>query len=98
MARGIRLIKHGFLDRHSVTELAAKLGIGPRHLHRLFLRHAGASPNEIAATHRVQRAKQLIDDTDLPLSEIAFAAGFQSVRRFNEAFRATYHRAPSSFR
>jgi len=98
VARGIRLIKHGFLDRHSVTELAAKLGIGPRHLHRLFLRHAGASPNEIAATHRVQRAKQLIDDTDLPLSEIAFAAGFQSIRRFNEAFRATYHRAPSSFR
>ena len=81
-----------------MTELAEALGVGPRHLLRLFMRHAGASPSEIAATRRVQEAKRLIDQTGLNLAEIAFAAGFGSVRRFNDAFVATYKRAPSSFR
>lgn len=97
-ARGMRLIHDGFLDRASMTELAEALGVGPRHLLRLFMRHAGASPSEIAATRRVQEAKRLIDQTDMTLAEIAFAAGFGSVRRFNDAFAATYKRAPSSFR
>jgi AraC family transcriptional regulator, regulatory protein of adaptative response / methylated-DNA-[protein]-cysteine methyltransferase len=65
---------------------------------RLFLRHAGATPNEVAATLRMQRAKRLLDETSLRLSEIAFAAGFDSIRRFNDAFRATVGRSPSSFR
>ena len=73
-------------------------GVGPRHLLRLFLRHAGASPSEVAATKRVQKAKRLIDETTMPLAEIAFAAGFGSVRRFNDAFLSTYQRTPSSFR
>ncbi|SDR51656.1 transcriptional regulator, AraC family [Rhizobiales bacterium GAS113] len=98
VGRGLRLIADGFLDRHSVGELAEILGIGPRHLLRLFMRHAGATPSEAAVTRRVQNAKRLIDQTDLPLSEIAFAAGFSSVRRFNDAFLATYRRPPSSFR
>ena len=98
VARGMRLIEEGFLDHGSVAALAGRLGIGPRHLLRLFLRHAGATPSEVAATRRVQAAKRLIDATALPLSEIAFAAGFGSVRRFNDAFRATYGRSPSSFR
>jgi AraC family transcriptional regulator, regulatory protein of adaptative response / methylated-DNA-[protein]-cysteine methyltransferase len=98
VARGMRLIEEGFLDEGSVPELADRLGIGPRHLLRLFLRHAGATPSEIAATRRVQTAKRLIDQTSMPLSEIAFAAGFGSVRRFNDAFRATYGRRPSSLR
>jgi AraC family transcriptional regulator of adaptative response / DNA-3-methyladenine glycosylase II len=98
VARGIRLIDEGFLDRASVGRLADKLGIGERHLHRLFLRHAGATPIEVAATRRVQRAKQLVENSALALSEIAFMAGFGSVRRFNAAFHATYNRAPSSFR
>src|SRR4029077_18659832 len=98
VARGMRLIEEGFLDEASVAELADRLGIGPRHLLRLFLRHTGATPREIAATRRVQAAKRLIDQTPMPLSEIAFAAGFGSVRRFNDAFRATYGRPPSSFR
>jgi len=97
-ARGMRLIAEGFLDGTSVAALAGTLGIGPRHLLRLFLRHAGATPSEVAATRRVQAAKRLIDETTLPLAEIAFAAGFRSVRRFNDAFRATYGRPPSSFR
>src|SRR5437763_1295461 len=98
VARGMRLIGEGFLDERSVADLAARLGIGPRHLLRLFLRHLGATPNEVAGTLRVQRAKRLIDQTAMPLSEIVFAAGFQSVRRFNDAFRATYRRPPSAFR
>ena|SRR5205085_8948300 len=98
VARGMRLIQMGFLDGASVSDLAEKLGIGPRHLLRLFLRHAGATPSEVAATRRVQLAKRWIDDTAMPLSDIAFAAGFRSVRRFNDAFRATYARPPSSFR
>ena len=98
VARGMRLIGEGFLDEASVADLAARLGIGPRHLLRLFLRHLGATPSEVAGTLRVQRAKRLIDETAMPLSEIAFAAGFQSIRRFNDAFRATYSRPPSAFR
>ena len=98
VGRAMRLIEDGFLDRASVSDLADKLGIGPRHLLRLFLRHAGATPSEVAATRRIQAAKRLIDRTKQPLSEIAFAAGFGSVRRFNDAFRATYGRPPSSFR
>jgi AraC family transcriptional regulator of adaptative response / DNA-3-methyladenine glycosylase II len=98
VGRAMRLINEGFLDRASVSDLAERLGIGPRHLLRLFLRHAGATPSDVAATRRIQAAKRLIDGTPMPLAEIAFAAGFGSVRRFNDAFRATYGRPPSSFR
>lgn len=98
VSRGMRLIEGGFLDHSSMHDLGERLGVGPRHLLRLFLRHAGATPSEVALTRRVQAAKRLIDETAIPLSEIAFAAGFGSVRRFNEAFRNTYSRPPSSFR
>jgi AraC family transcriptional regulator, regulatory protein of adaptative response / methylated-DNA-[protein]-cysteine methyltransferase len=98
VAREMRLIENGFLDEGSVAQLAERLGIGARHLLRLFLRHTGATPGGIAATRRVQMAKRLIDQTGMPLPGIAFAAGFRSVRRFNDAFRATYGRPPSSFR
>ena len=98
VARGMRLIEEGFLDDAAVADLADRLGIGPRHLLRLFLHHAGATPSQVAATRRVHAAKRLIADTVMPLSDIAFAAGFRSIRRFNDAFRATYGRPPSSFR
>jgi AraC family transcriptional regulator, regulatory protein of adaptative response / methylated-DNA-[protein]-cysteine methyltransferase len=98
VARGMRLIEDGFLDGASVTELAEKLGVGPRHLRRLFLRRLGATPRQIAATRRVQAAKRLLDQTQTTLVDVAFSAGFRSVRRFNDAFRATYGRPPSSFR
>jgi AraC family transcriptional regulator, regulatory protein of adaptative response / methylated-DNA-[protein]-cysteine methyltransferase len=98
VARGMRLIQEGFLDRAPVSQLAETLGIGPRHLLRLFLHHLGATPSQLAATRRVQIAKRLLDETEIPLSEIAFAAGFASIRRFNDAFRTTYGRPPSSFR
>jgi AraC family transcriptional regulator of adaptative response/methylated-DNA-[protein]-cysteine methyltransferase len=98
VARGMRLIEAGFLDHGSVRALADQLGIGPRHMLRLFLRHAGATPIELASTRRVQAAKRLIDETAMPLAEIAFAAGFRSVRRFNDAFKQTYGRSPSAMR
>lgn len=98
VARGVRLINQGFLDERSVAELADVLGVGPRHLSRLFMRHAGATPGEIAATNRVQKAKRMITDTSMPLAEVAFASGFGSLRRFNDAFLKLYKRPPSSFR
>lgn len=98
VGRAMRLIESGFLDTGKVDALADCLGIGPRHLARLFDRHVGASPTEVAATNRIQRAKRLIDETTLPMSEIAFASGFGSIRRFNDAFKAIYGRTPSSLR
>jgi AraC family transcriptional regulator of adaptative response / DNA-3-methyladenine glycosylase II len=94
----MRLIEEGFLNEASVAELADRLGVGPRHLLRLFVRHTGATPTQVAATRRVQKAKRLIDETEMPISQIALTAGFRSLRRFNDAFRATYRRPPSSFR
>jgi AraC family transcriptional regulator of adaptative response / DNA-3-methyladenine glycosylase II len=96
--RALRLINDGYLDVASVDTLAATVGVGPRHLHRLFLQHVGASPVVVAQTRRVQFAKRLIDETNLPMTQIALAAGFGSLRRFNDAFQATYGRAPRDLR
>jgi AraC family transcriptional regulator of adaptative response / DNA-3-methyladenine glycosylase II len=99
VSRALRLIERGFLDDgKGVEDLADTLGMTPRHLRRLFERHAGASPTAVATTRRVQRAKTLLDETTLPVSAIAFAAGFASIRRFNAAFRAAYRRPPSMVR
>ena len=99
VARALRLIERGFLDDgQSVEDLADTLGMTPRHLRRLFEQHAGASPTAVATTRRVQRAKALLDETAMPISAIAFAAGFASIRRFNAAFRAAYRRTPSAIR
>jgi AraC family transcriptional regulator of adaptative response / DNA-3-methyladenine glycosylase II len=94
----MRLIHKGAIDEGSVQNLATRLGVGVRHLSRLFQKHVGARPIEVAKTVRVQRAKRLIDETDLPLSEIAFRAGFGSVRRFNAVFAEVYKRRPSEIR
>ena len=96
--RGLRLIENGYLDTHTVEELSDSLGVGSRHLSRLFNKHLGASPREVAGTQRIQAAKRMITDTAMPLAEVAFEAGFKSVRRFNDAFLKTYHRSPSNFR
>jgi AraC family transcriptional regulator of adaptative response / DNA-3-methyladenine glycosylase II len=99
VARALRLIERGFLDDgRSVEDLADALGMTARHLRRLFLRYAVAAPTAVATTKRVQRAKRLVDEGALPMSAIAFAAGFASIRRFNAAFRAVYRRAPSAVR
>ena len=96
--RALRLIAEGALDEGGVEDLAARLGIGGRHLARLFARHVGASPGQVARTMRIQRAKRLLDETALPLGEIAIKAGFGSVRRFNAAFAGLYGRPPSAIR
>src|SRR5262249_7762796 len=98
VSRGLTLINGGFLDEHSVEELAAVLGMGARHLTRLFMKHLGAPPHALARTRRVQIAKQLLDETSMPITEMAFAAGFSSIRRFNTAFKDTYGQPPSHCR
>ena len=96
--RAMRLIRGGALDRGGVEDLTARLGIGTRHLDRLFQRYVGASPLQVARTMRVQRAKRLLDQTRLPMSEVAARAGFASLRRFNAVFAEVYRRTPSDVR
>jgi AraC family transcriptional regulator of adaptative response / DNA-3-methyladenine glycosylase II len=98
VSRGLALIELGALDETDVDALAGRLGVGERQLRRLFRQHLGSSPVAIAQTRRVLLAKQLIHETRLPMIEIAFAAGFGSVRRFNETFLALYGRSPGSLR
>lgn len=92
--RALRLIEDGALDNGTVAELAARLGVGPRHLSRLFARHIGASPIQTAKTVRMRKAKRLLNKGGLKMSEIAAQAGFSSVRRFNTVFRELYGRSP----
>jgi len=100
VSRALALITDGALDGDgaSVETLAERLGVGERQLRRLFLQHLGASPISVAQTRRVLFAKQLIHETRLPMTEIALAAGFGSVRRFNEIFRDLFHRPPGALR
>lgn len=98
VARALRLIGEGALDDARVEVLAGRLGVGPRHLRRLFERHLGASPTAVARSRRAHFAKRLIDDTEMTMAEIAFAAGFGSVRRFNTTMRTIFDRAPSQIR
>src|SRR5882757_1592278 len=98
--RALALIADGALDgEHSDVEaLAGRLGVGGRQLRRLFQRHLGASPIAVAQTRRVLFAKQLLHDTRLPMTEVALASGFSSVRRFNDTFRNLFRRPPSALR
>ena len=99
--RALRLIaEEGVLDQQGATveRLAQRLGVGSRQLTRLFARYLHASPSEVARTTRVQRAKRLLDETSLPMTEIAMRAGFGSVRRFNSVFVEIYGRPPTEIR
>ena len=96
--RGLRLIADGALDDGDVELLAERLGVTSRHLRRLFKQHLGASPLAVAHTQRLHFAKRLIDQTMLPMADIAIASGFGSTRRFNDAFRNTYERTPRELR
>jgi AraC family transcriptional regulator of adaptative response / DNA-3-methyladenine glycosylase II len=99
VSRALALITDGALDGNaSVDALAGRLGIGERHLRRLFVQHLGASPIAVAQTRRVLFAKQLIHETRMPMTEVALAAGFGSVRRFNEIFRKLFQRPPGALR
>jgi AraC family transcriptional regulator, regulatory protein of adaptative response / DNA-3-methyladenine glycosylase II len=98
VSRALREIADGALDAEGVDHLAGRLGVGERHLRRLFLEHLGAPPIAVAQTHRLLSAKRLLDETDLPLSTVALAAGYGSIRRFNHAFRETWNRTPRELR
>ena len=99
VTRAVRLIAGGALDGEgTLDDLVTRLGVGERHLRRLFARHLGASPIALAQTRRVHFARRLLDETSLSMTDIALAAGFSSVRRFNDLFRRTFGRAPSAVR
>ena len=98
VSRALRLIGESGLDDGGVEVLAERLGVGSRHLRRLFLRHLGATPLAVAQTRRLHFAKKLIDETSLPMSQIAIASGFGCVRRFNAGIRKIYQRTPTQIR
>jgi AraC family transcriptional regulator of adaptative response / DNA-3-methyladenine glycosylase II len=98
VSRALRLITEGALDRAGVDALADRLGVTGRHLRRLFVQHLGATPIEVALTRRVHFAKKLLDETRLPIAQIAFASGFGSLRRFNGEIKRTYSRTPTELR
>ncbi len=96
--RALGLIADGALDDERIGGLAARLGVGERHLRRLFAEHLGTTPIAVVQTRRVLFAKKLITDTSLSMAQIALAAGFSSIRRFNETMRAVYDRPPTELR
>jgi AraC family transcriptional regulator of adaptative response / DNA-3-methyladenine glycosylase II len=98
VTRALRLIGEGALDHDGVDALAARVGAGSRHLRRLFEQHVGAPPLAVAQTRRVHFAKRLLDESALPITAIAHAAGFASLRRFNAAMKETFAAAPRELR
>lgn len=98
VSRALALIEAGAMDSGSLESLAERVGLGTRQLRRLFIKHLGAAPSTVAQTRRLLLAKQLLHQTRLPMSDVALASGFASIRRFNEAFSQLYGRSPSSLR
>lgn len=100
VSRALALIAEGGLDGDdaSLTKMCERLGVGERQLRRLFDKHLGAPPIAVAQTRRVLFAKQLIQETRLPMAAVADAAGFGSIRRFNDAFKKLYRRSPRELR
>jgi AraC family transcriptional regulator of adaptative response / DNA-3-methyladenine glycosylase II len=96
--RALNLIERGALDHGNVATLASRLGIGSRHLSRLFADYLDASPSEVALSLRIQRAKRLLDDTKLSIGDVARRAGFSHPRRMRAAFLQLYGRPPSALR
>src|SRR5262249_7411800 len=98
VCRAARMILDGALDHDSEAELGARLGVSARHLRRLFSEHLGVTPDGLARSARVHYARRLLDDTDLTITEIAFAAGFGSLRQFNRACQETFREPPRILR
>ena len=98
IGRALRLIGEGVADQDGIPGVADRLAVSERHLRRLFESELGASPGSVARTHRTQLARRLIEETTLPLSEVALTSGFTSVRRFNSTVRETFGRTPSELR
>jgi AraC family transcriptional regulator, regulatory protein of adaptative response / DNA-3-methyladenine glycosylase II len=98
VSRALRAIESGALDEGSVKELATRLGVSDRHLRQLFTRYVGTSPLAVAQTRRLLFAKQLLNQTNLSIADVAMAAGFASIRSFNLAIDRTYGRSPTELR
>lgn len=98
VSNALLLIEESTGSNQSVELLAKTLELSGRHLRRIFDEYLGASPIEIIQTRKLHLAKQLILETEKPIGEIAFATGYSSIRRFNEAFKSSYHIPPSEFR
>lgn len=96
--RAMRLISDGVVDREGVCGLAARLGYTERHLNRLLVAEVGAGPIALARARRAHTARLLVETTDLPISEVAFAAGFASIRQFNDTVRAVFAATPTDLR
>jgi AraC family transcriptional regulator of adaptative response / DNA-3-methyladenine glycosylase II len=96
--RALRLIADGVVDDAGIGGLAKRLAVSERHLHRLLVAEVGAGPLALARTRRAQTARLLIDSTELPLTDIAFTAGYSSVRQFNDSIREAFGCTPSSLR
>lgn len=97
-ARAIRLIADGYVDEHGISGLAARLAVTQRHLHRLLVAELGAGPQALARTARLQTARRLLAETTMPVTEVAFASGFSSVRQFNASVRESSGRTPTELR
>lgn len=97
-ARAMRLIGDGVVEREGVPGLAARLHVSERHLHRLLTARLGAGPLGLARAERARTARILIETTDLPFGRVAFAAGFGSLRQFNDTVRAVFGRTPTALR
>ena len=98
VSRALRLIGEYGLEDGGMEGLADRVGVGSRHLRRLFIQHLGAPPRVVAQTRRLHFCKNLIDETQLPMHDVAIASGFGCVRRFNAAILKTYNRTPTQIR
>ena len=98
VGRALRLIDDGVADEYGIAGLAERLHVTERHLLRLFTAQLGAGPLAVARTRRLLLAKQLLTETPLPITDVAFAAGFGSVRQFNATMKDAYGFAPSDLR
>ncbi|HEY2849829.1 MAG TPA: Ada metal-binding domain-containing protein [Gemmatimonadaceae bacterium] len=93
-----RRIADGALNGHGVAALAGELGVSARHLRRAVEREFGVSPRQLASARRLETARRLIVETKIPVTQVAFESGFQSVRRFNAAFSECYRTSPTALR
>jgi AraC family transcriptional regulator of adaptative response / DNA-3-methyladenine glycosylase II len=98
VCRAVQLIIAGALDEGTETTVAARVGLSARHLRRLFHDHLGVTPDQFARSRRAHFARRLLDDSDLPIADVAFASGFGSLRQFNRTMREVFRHAPSDLR
>ncbi len=98
VARAVRLIADGYVDEQGVGGLASRLAVTPRHLHRLLAAELGTGPLALARTARLQTARRLLAETSMPITDVAFASGFASVRQFNATVLESAGRTPSQLR